>query len=606
LLARRWPTEFAVCARAKLVGAGAREAPGAAPCEPESDTFTLAKAHFDLKEYLRAAHTLQARPSLSPLGACPPTLTRAAQPETGHDARFLRCYALYLAGEKRKGEEVVEVAGAMACYRLSPHSVAPDRRLPPQGRSNDVMNQELPQLEAELEPLFEAARLVVALLIALPLLTRRVAGVQGQLCAFGSFVYGLVLTGRERKAEARAALVRSVNEYPLHWGAWLALQALCPDVQTAAGLELRQARARVCACVHRARLNAPLSSQHWMREFFEASLALEVGDNAGALQRYQRLGRSFPASGYIASQACVSHYGLRAFEAAASGFEALVRRDPFRLEGLDIYSNILYVTEDSAALGHLAHVAVTTDKYRAETCCIVGNYYSLKGAHDKAVLYFRRALKLSPGYLAAWTLMGHEYVEMKNPHAAVEAYRAAVALSPRDYRAWYGLGQVYELLGQPLYALHYYQRAAALRPDDARMWCAIGMCYESDQLARADAALRCYRRALANNEREGLALAKLAKLHAAQGQEEEAAHYHSLNLARMDEEGVTGAELLEALQFLARHAADAGKRGEAERHCARLLDYGGPSKEVAKKLLRELRSGGGTGSPMQTTQTGPW
>ncbi len=47
----------------KLVGAAgaAREPPGAAPCEPESDVFALAKSHFDLKEYTRAAHTLQAR-----------------------------------------------------------------------------------------------------------------------------------------------------------------------------------------------------------------------------------------------------------------------------------------------------------------------------------------------------------------------------------------------------------------------------------------------------------------------------------------------------------------------------------------------------------------
>lgn len=33
--------------------------------------------------------------------------------------------------------------------------------------------------------------------------------------------------------------------------------------------------------------------------------------------------------------------------------------------------------------------------------------------------YFRRALKLSRHYLSAWTLMGHEYVEMKNPPAAI-------------------------------------------------------------------------------------------------------------------------------------------------------------------------------------------
>ena len=33
--------------------------------------------------------------------------------------------------------------------------------------------------------------------------------------------------------------------------------------------------------------------------------------------------------------------------------------------------------------------------------------------HEKAVLYFQRALKLNPGYLSALTLIGHEYMEMK-------------------------------------------------------------------------------------------------------------------------------------------------------------------------------------------------
>lgn len=95
----------------------------------------------------------------------------------------------------------------------------------------------------------------------------------------------------------------------------------------------------------------------------------------------------------------------------------------------------------------------------------MGNYYSLRGQHEKvrarardayaraacrvasdarcalrldgqpqrepsisdphslaplqAVLYFRRALRLDPHYLSAWTLMGHEHVEMKNPAAAI-------------------------------------------------------------------------------------------------------------------------------------------------------------------------------------------
>jgi len=112
---------------------------------------------------------------------------------------------------------------------------------------------------------------------------------------------------------------------------------------------------------------------------------------------------------------------------------------------------------------------------------LVGNHYSLRAEHEKAVKYFRRATQLDRTYISAWTLMGHEYVEMKNSHAAIEAYRRAVGMhlfSPcptldlsrdpldvnrKDYRAWYGLGQAYELMSMHNYALHYYQRATALK-----------------------------------------------------------------------------------------------------------------------------------------------
>lgn len=77
-------------------------------------------------------------------------------------------------------------------------------------------------------------------------------------------------------------------------------------------------------------------------------------------------------------------------------------------------------------LTYLAHKAVQIDKYRPETCCIIGNFYGIRGEHHKAVLSFQRALKLNPQYLAAWTLMGHEFVEMKNSNAAIQSYRKAV------------------------------------------------------------------------------------------------------------------------------------------------------------------------------------
>lgn len=89
-----------------------------------------------------------------------------------------------------------------------------------------------------------------------------------------------------------------------------------------------------------------------------------------------------------------------------------------------------------AQLSHLAHQAVKVNKYRPETCCVIGNYYSLRGDHERAVTHFRRALAVDRRFLAAWTLMGHEYVEMKNTAAAIQVYRRAVDINPKDYRAW--------------------------------------------------------------------------------------------------------------------------------------------------------------------------
>lgn len=150
--------------------------------------------------------------------------------------------------------------------------------------------------------------------------------------------------------------------------------------------------------------------------------------------------------------------------------------------------------EKRPKLAFLAQLATSTDKFRPETCCVVGNYYAMKSEHEKAVMYFRRALTLDRNFLAAWTLMGHEYVEMKNTHAAIECYRRAVDVNRKDYRAWYGLGQTYEVLDMHFYALFYYQRAAALCPYDPKMWSAVASCLA--KMNRPAQAVKAYKRAL--------------------------------------------------------------------------------------------------------------
>jgi anaphase-promoting complex subunit 8 len=196
----------------------------------------------------------------------------------------------------------------------------------------------------------------------------------------------------------------------------------------------------------------------------------------------------------LKTQRALLHYHNKDFDDAEQIFSDLLISDPHRVDHLDNYSNILYVMGMRPKLAFLAQLATSTDKFRPETCCVVGNYYSLKSEHEKAVMYFRRALTLDRTFLSAWTLMGHEFVEMKNTHAAIESYRRAVDVNRRDYRAWYGLGQTYEFLEMHSYALFYHQRAAALRPYDPKLWMAVGQCF--GKVGKNLNGIRAYKRAL--------------------------------------------------------------------------------------------------------------
>lgn len=143
------------------------------------------------------------------------------------------------------------------------------------------------------------------------------------------------------------------------------------------------------------------------------------------------LHRIFPGSIHLRSQRALISYHLRDFETCEELFDDIFAEDPHRTEDVDTYSNILYVMEKRAKLTALAQRFTASEsggaeRMRPEVCCLLGNYWSLRGEHEKAILEFRKAIKLDPGYLSAWTLMGHEYVELKNTHAAIESYRRAI------------------------------------------------------------------------------------------------------------------------------------------------------------------------------------
>mmetsp|Transcript_30547 Transcript_30547/g.77136 ORF Transcript_30547/g.77136 Transcript_30547/m.77136 type:complete len:618 (-) Transcript_30547:118-1971(-) len=484
-------------------------------------SVVLAKAHFGMREYGRAAHVLQ---HVRDLHRHPAAL-------------FIRLYALYLAGEKRREEEAAEVAEPV--------------------EKCQVKNAELEGIEEQLAALHERGALQDGLLL---------------------YLYGIVLRGLGRRAEARRVLVQSVHACPWNWSAWLDIVAICSDLNDAASI--------------RVELKLP---DHWMAAFFWAALLMELQRNEEAAGIYAELRQCFPDSSYIMSQIATCQYNMRNFDASQVLFDDIRKRDPYKLASLDTFSNILYVKEQSAALSHLARQAVMIDKYTPEACCIVGNYYSLRGEHEKSVTYFRRALSLNRNFTPAWILMGHEYMEMRNTSAAIDAYRTAVSINQRDYRAWYGLGQTYEMLNLHFYALFYYRRSMMLRPDDARMWCAMAECYHS--MDRKAEALNCYEKAHRCGDRERVALPRLARLHVELGNRPQAAHSYEHLLAQSNcgpsypkvSGGGLSTEVVEALKFLMVFYREEGRLSDCENCASQLLDTAGAEKDEAKAMLQDLR-----------------
>ncbi|EEB13552.1 cell division cycle, putative [Pediculus humanus corporis] len=390
---------------------------------------------------------------------------------------------------------------------------------------------------------------------------------KNNLDGFCCYLYGILCKRLNLQDEAIDALCEAIRKEPLNWGAWKELTGLIDDVRIVKTL------------------NIPHS--HWMKYFFLGHLYLDHQMNQAAIQLYWSLReKGLQESRYIQAQLAICYHNHRIVEKAIAEFSALQAADPYRLDNLDIYSNLLYIKEKKALLSHLAHRACEIDKYRVETCCIVGNLYSLRAEHQKAVVYFQRALKINPQYLCAWTLMGHEYMEMKNSSAAIQSYRQAIEANRRDYRAWYGLGQTYEILRMPSYCLYYYQQAQLLQPNDSRMLLAVGEIFE--KLGQNENAIRSYKLARNVGDIEGTALIKLAKLMQKLGIADVAAGLYKEYVADCEtRETCDKGELCRAYKFLAIHCLRYQELQDAYQYAQKCLLYE-ETKEEAKSLLRDI------------------
>ncbi|EPZ36675.1 cell division cycle protein 23-like protein [Rozella allomycis CSF55] len=437
---------------------------------------------------------------------------------------FLKYYSLYLWGEKEKDLRMPDV------LERSKNEALPS-------------NENLGRLENELKICYQ----------------------KGRTDAYLMYLYGVILKQLGLVKQATSIFLESVHRQPYLWCSWLELSKM-----TTNRTEFNNLEDRLPSCI--------------FKDLYRVSAMIELQENDEAIKICDSLLIDSPQNLYIIGQKAIALYQNRDFEEAEELFVVLRERDPTNLDFVDYYSNVLFVKEEKENLAILAQQCVEIDHMRPETCCVVGNYYSLRGEHEKSIEYFGKALSLNRNYLAAWTLMGHEYVELKNTSAAIECYRRAVDVNSSDYRAWFGLGQTYEVLRMPYYALHYYEKARDLRPKDSRMWCAVGNCYET--LKQVEKAIVCYDKAVQNDSNDGNAMIKLARLYHSMNEPTVAASYYSSAAeAFKNEESV---EYAESAIYMANYYKNLGRFEEARKFASSLLTFGGLEREEAKSILKEL------------------
>jgi anaphase-promoting complex subunit 8 len=176
---------------------------------------------------------------------------------------------------------------------------------------------------------------------------------QKQLDGFGLYLYGVVLKKLDLNQAAIPIFLESIYAEPTMWGSWLELSPLITNKEKLHNLE-------------------PIPN-HWMKHFFVAFTYVELFLNDEGLKHYEELQMAgFDKSVYITSQMAIAYHNKRDVEKAIDIFKHLQIVDPYRLDNLDIYSNLLFVKEMKKEMAFLAHKAVEINKYRPETCCVVG------------------------------------------------------------------------------------------------------------------------------------------------------------------------------------------------------------------------------------------
>ncbi|XP_048227782.1 cell division cycle protein 27 homolog B isoform X2 [Ricinus communis] len=229
-----------------------------------------------------------------------------------------------------------------------------------------------------------------------------------------------------------------------------------------------------------------------------------------ALDTYMKLPGKHYNTGWVLSQVGKAYFELVDYLEADRAFSLARRASPYSLEGLDIYSTVLYHLKEDMKLSYLAQELISTDRLAPESWCAMGNCFSLQKDHETALKNFQRAVQLNSRFTYAHTLCGHEYVALEDFENGIKSYQSALRIDARHYNSWYGLGMVYLRLEKFEFSEHHFQMAFQINPRSSVIMSYLGTALHA--LKRNREALEMMERAILADKKNPLPMYQKANI----------------------------------------------------------------------------------------------
>jgi len=224
---------------------------------------------------------------------------------------------------------------------------------------------------------------------------------------------------------------------------------------------------------------------------------------AQTLQLLNTLPKRHYETSYVLELVGLCHFESAEYAKAEQVFQQVWRREPLRVEGLELYSSALWQLKKEVALGVLAQQVLQHGRLRPQVWCVVGNCFSLQREPDTAIKFFKRAIQVDPSFTYAYTLCGHEFVANEKFDKAIPMYEQALSIDPRHYNAWWGLGNIYHRQEEHENAKYHFIKALEINRNNSVLRCYLGMVL--DALDNRTLALENFDRASQGEGQNGMA-----------------------------------------------------------------------------------------------------